>query len=105
MPFFDNVDLGCGHPKKRHLAQFPIATEAAAAKLQTRKAHSHAALIGGSSRFIPSFINVENVNKAICRTIPNFLPVLWVGSMVQTIIIWVYDCFDDLLSLGSDAPT
>ena len=69
--FFDNVDLGCGYPKKRHLAQFPIA-EAAAAKLQTRKAHSHAALIGGSSRFIPGFTNVENVNKAICPTIPNF---------------------------------
>lgn len=45
MPFFfENVDLGYGYPKKRHLAQFPIAIEAAAAKLQTRKAHSHAAL-------------------------------------------------------------
>ena len=64
--------------KKCHLAQFPIA-EAAAAKLQTRKAHSHAALIGGSSKFIPGFTNVENVNKAICPTIPNFFTSFMAG--------------------------
>ena len=54
MHLLENVNLGCGCgcPKKRHLAQFPVTIEAAAAKLQTRKAHSHAALIGGSSRVL-----------------------------------------------------
>ena len=77
------------------------ATEAAAAKLQTRKAHSHAALIGGSSMLIPGLMNLEVVNNAICPTIPKCVPVVWVGSMVSTINKWVYDCFedDDLLFL------